>query len=240
MVAFSVLFRLNFVHDNPHHFSSIFPTDHNNLRGSIPESFSNLVKLTTLTLHENDLTGGTETVCGVLADQLNVFTADCLGRQFPLVEPELSCRCCTTCCSQVLRDCVVGNGLPPENDECSGASPISAGAAAQGSTALATFTLVGECGTAVPISSGLWYRTTGTGQTLRASTCNEDSKHFDTQISIFTGSCNALLCVDGNNDYCGLQSDVVWDSIVGQEYWILVHGGSGKETGSFLLELHIE
>jgi hypothetical protein len=59
------------------------------------------------------------------------------------------------------------------------------------------------CGKAVDFGfGGHWYSVVGTGLNLTASTCNPGTD-FDTQLSVFTGSCTSLVCVDGNDDIGG-------------------------------------
>ena len=69
-------------------------------------------------------------------------------------------------------------------------------------------------------SAGLWYTVTGTGGGITASLCGLEN--YDTQLSVWTGSCSSLECVAGNDDSCGLRSSVTWGSITGQEYYVFV------------------
>ena len=79
-----------------------------------------------------------------------------------------------------------------------------------------------------------WYRVAGTGTKLEASTCN-DLTEFDTRINVYSGSCDALTCVGADDDSCAVTpsaSRVAWDSVLGTDYFIVVHGASGS-TGGF-------
>ncbi|CAB9499604.1 CHU large protein [Seminavis robusta] len=86
-------------------------------------------------------------------------------------------------------------------------------------------------------SSGLWYSAVGTGRAMTVSTCpnvTAETPDFgrdflDTQISVYTGSCDSLVCVDGNDQFCGDQSAVSWFTEAGVEYLILVHGYDSRE-----------
>jgi hypothetical protein len=69
---------------------------------------------------------------------------------------------------------------------------------------------------------------------IAASTCN--ATDFDTHISVFTGSCDQLTCVDGNDNACGSQSLVEFQSIQNQTYHVLVHG-YGDSSGNFALQI---
>ena len=116
------------------------------------------------------------------------------------------------------------------NDKCEDAiGPLALdGIRIEGSTAMATAdTDAPFCYTATT-ANGLWYFVEGTGSIIQASLC--DSLSYDTRLSIYRGDCSAgdglssLFCVDGNDDFCGEQSLVTWDSEKGVTYYILVHG----------------
>lgn len=67
---------------------------------------------------------------------------------------------------------------------------------------------------------------------MTASLCHE-STNYDTKISVFSGDgCGSLQCIGGNDKWCGYQSSFDWDSVVGQNYWILVHGSTGGVAAS--------
>jgi len=72
----------------------------------------------------------------------------------------------------------------------------------------------------------------GTGERLYADTCS-DQTDFDTKLSIFSGRCDELVCVNGNDDACGLQSSISWDSELGEFYWILLHGFDTYGVGNY-------
>jgi hypothetical protein len=62
------------------------------------------------------------------------------------------------------------------------------------------------------------------------------STDFDTQVSVFTGSCTSLECVGGNDESdakeCGFTSEFQWQSEAFRTYMIAVHGFENA-TGSF-------
>jgi hypothetical protein len=127
----------------------------------------------------------------------------------------------------------------PADDLCSGATTITCGATVSGSTNTATFDKVDLCGTN-NTAPGVWYQFVGTGDFITLSTCSAGS-NFDTKISVFEGSCNALACVGGNDDDLGCSvsirsSKVEFLSTVGKNYYILVHGFA-RATGNFSLSL---
>jgi hypothetical protein len=87
------------------------------------------------------------------------------------------------------------------------AAPVAAVAAA----ALSDF--APACGSA---SEGVfpvfWFEIVGDGTNIEASTCGRAS--FETQISVYTGGCDSLECVDGNYKFCGMGLSVSWLSQV--------------------------
>jgi uncharacterized repeat protein (TIGR01451 family) len=116
---------------------------------------------------------------------------------------------------------------PATNNLCSGAIPITCGSTQTQTTVGATtggaptFT----CGTG-PGSGGLWYTYTGTGDVATFSLCGSS---FNTRMQILTGSCGSFTCVGGNDDFCGLQSQVAIASSLGTVYYIYVYGSTGSQ-----------
>ncbi len=133
-------------------------------------------------------------------------------------------------------DCVPPSPVP--NDFCDTAIDVGAlPASVDGTTIGATVddTVAPECGTTVT-APGVWYAVTGTGNSITASLCGGNTS-YDSKLSVYCGDCEVeLFCVDGNDDFCGLQSEVTWCSAPGQVYFILVHGFSSN-TGDFTLDV---
>jgi hypothetical protein len=71
---------------------------------------------------------------------------------------------------------------------------------------------------------GVWYAFIGTGVEVTASTCQEDSDA--SRITIYTGECDSLVCVDKVTTPCGLQSSVAWETGLGVEYFVFVQDAS--------------
>ncbi len=121
---------------------------------------------------------------------------------------------------------------PVTNDICSDAVIVSCNNGAYGTTVGATLDTEVEC--PAPLTApGIWYKYIGTGEMVSADVCGAS---FDTKIYIYTGTCGSLTCMDGNDDYCNLQSRVDWFAEAGEEYYILVHGFSSS-TGIFYLNI---
>jgi subtilisin-like proprotein convertase family protein len=128
-----------------------------------------------------------------------------------------------------------GTGDGVSNDLCENALDIALDTPTAGSTVGATIDTPPTCFTSVT-AGGVWYRVSGTGNTMTASTCSVNTA-YDTKLSVFCGSCDDLTCIDGNDDNCALPgffSELSWCSQAGADYYILVHGFSSA-TGSFEL-----
>lgn len=130
--------------------------------------------------------------------------------------------------------CVTYPSTPPANDQCAGATVVTCGNNYTGSTSLATTTgdPSGTCGTSAG-TPGVWFKFTGNGNTVTASLCGSS---YDTKIQVYSGSCGALACVTGNDDFCGLQSQVSWAAASGTDYYIFV-GGYSSATGNYSLTM---
>ena len=128
--------------------------------------------------------------------------------------------------------CAVGLAQPA-NDLCANPIAITGDGAITGTTVGATADTAPTCVTSTG-APGVWYTITdasGVGSSVTLSLCGSG---YDTKISVYTGACGALVCVTGNDDFCGLQSQVNFTSDGSSTYRILVHGfGSG--TGAFTL-----
>ena len=89
------------------------------------------------------------------------------------------------------------------------------------------------CGTGNGTGGGIWYKTVANCTSITASLC---SSLYDTKIRVYSGTCGALVCVTGNDDFCGLQSEVTWAATPGTTYYILVHG-YGSSEGTYTLTM---
>jgi|GEM_PF-1662912 len=126
-----------------------------------------------------------------------------------------------------------------DNDNCAGAIAVDIPSQTPGTTVNATVDDgLPFCGTSVT-SPGVWYTVVGTGTTITASLCDGNTS-FDSKLSAYCAvDCSDLTtatCVTGNDDTCGLQSEITWCSQAGAVYYILVHGFGGQ-TGTFELDI---
>jgi len=127
-----------------------------------------------------------------------------------------------------------GGGVPA-NDLCSGAEPITCGQTITSSTTDATSDGgLSFCGTDLTTAPGVWYSFTGDGSDVTLSLCGSG---FDTKIGVFTGSCGALVCVSGNDDFCALHSETgPFTAVNGTDYYVYVTG-FGSASGIFGLTM---
>ena len=121
--------------------------------------------------------------------------------------------------------------VAPANDLCTGAIPITCTQTITGSTIGANSDAVATCGTTLNSAPGVWYTFPGDGFSTTLSLCGSS---FDTKIGLFSGTCGALVCVTGNDDFCGFQSEVSFTSVVGTNYFVLVTGFA-TNAGAFTL-----
>ena len=112
------------------------------------------------------------------------------------------------------------NHSVPENDQCEQAFPIYPnGAPKIGTTAGATLEEKLFCDTSIT-APGVWYSLVGSGTLTQVRLC--EGTFFDTQVSVFEGTCEILFCVGSNDDFCSLQSAYLWYAKFGVTYYILV------------------
>ncbi len=140
-------------------------------------------------------------------------------------------------------NCVVNStsltqdACPPDNDICATATTIACGEIMTGNTSTATSNgaPTAFCGTGSG-APGVWYTFEGTDEIITASLCGSS---YDTKIQIYEGDCSALNCVIGNDDSCGVNSEVVFIADVGTTYYVYVYG-FGSSTGDYELILGCE
>jgi gliding motility-associated-like protein len=123
---------------------------------------------------------------------------------------------------------------PPANDLCVDAIEVFCGDSVSGDTTNATENdePTAFCGTGQG-APGVWYTYVGTGDIATFSLCNST---YDTKIQVYEGPCGALTCVTGNDDSCGLQSEVEILSTAGTTYYIYVFGW-GSSVGAYTLDI---
>ena len=122
---------------------------------------------------------------------------------------------------------------PPANDDCEDAESIACGDIVSGNIALATADINPACGDNAANGTGAWYSYTGTGDIVDVIV---EGVTMDATVSVYTGSCTNLTCVDGDNGNFSDDSVVRFSSEAGTEYLIFVSFFNGT-GGQYNLEL---
>ncbi len=130
-----------------------------------------------------------------------------------------------------------GGSTGPENDLCADAIAISCGDAITGDTTGATNTdAEPSCVTALDQGPGLWYNLTIPNDGDYDVTIDTFGSAFDTKLGVFSGDCGALVCVTGNDDTGGLQSEVMFVGAAGESFYVYITGYS-TNAGEFNLNV---
>jgi len=89
-----------------------------------------------------------------------------------------------------------------------------------------------------PLSPAVWYRTIGTGRTMKVQTCGS-AIPFDTVLEVYCGQggCNGLSCVASSDDDCGQLTSVAWCSDYAALYYIRVKGFNQYSYGNFEIQV---
>ena len=120
-------------------------------------------------------------------------------------------------------------GIGPGGLDCESATEILPGQTGVGAT---TDGLPGlDCDP--QLSRAHYYSVEGTGGLMRAETCSPVFL-YDTYLAVFAGACDFAGCVVSNDDTCGRQSVVEWESEPGEVYFIRVYGWSARQGVYFL------
>ena len=132
-----------------------------------------------------------------------------------------------------LSDCSV-----PTNDNCAGAITLGCGDNDSSTTCDATDgDAPSSCAGGGTPEAGVWYRFVGNGQIVTVSTAGSA---FDTQLNVYSGSCGALSCVDGDDDGGpGTTSEITFCALSGTIYYIYLDGFGGA-NGTYLITITCE
>lgn len=116
--------------------------------------------------------------------------------------------------------------IVPRNSACNNAVTLTPGSTVHGTTKYATVDVDAPTCLGVPTAAGVWYKVSGTGDTMTASLCGAGTS-YDSKITVYKGQCGHMQCVDSDDDGCGESggpSKVSWSSEMSTTYYILVHG----------------
>ena len=123
---------------------------------------------------------------------------------------------------------------------CEAALPIACGAVVTGTTVGAPTDAVPTCVTTNGTGGKIWYEFIGTGDVVTATTCSALTS-YDTKLWVFSGDCNNLTCVTGNDDDFNCVNDIFSSTVefvstLGETYYIIV-GGFGTSQGNYELSV---
>ncbi len=128
---------------------------------------------------------------------------------------------------------VIQTPIPPSNDLCSGATAVGIGASVDGTNIAATADgLFAPC-SGVSAGSAMVFHTTsvtqtGNGENNVGFSTDFDNTDFDTQIGVYTGTCAAPVCVDGDDDSGdGFTSFLPISTTATTNYIVAVRGFAG-------------
>ena len=127
------------------------------------------------------------------------------------------------------------------NDICEDAILVDCGSSSIGDSTDATITGAPQevCGTALNTAPGEWYSIQIPADGFYNVTIDTFGSLFDTKLGVFSGACDALVCIGGNDDTGGLQSEVSFVGTASETYTIYVTG-FGTNTGEYTLNVTCE
>ncbi|MDB9912362.1 T9SS type A sorting domain-containing protein [Flavobacteriaceae bacterium] len=127
------------------------------------------------------------------------------------------------------------------NDICEDAILVDCGSSSVGDSTDATNTDAPQevCGTTLNTAPGEWYSITIPNDGFYNVTVDTFGSLFDTKLGVYSGACDALVCVGGNDDTGGLQSEVSFIGTASETYTVYVTG-FGTNTGEYTLNVSCE
>ena len=147
----------------------------------------------------------------------------------------------STCTFDVILDFAACVGVECSNAEALATmDPCGDTQTVSGSTVGGTPNVEPFCGTTNGSGGANWYTFTGDGSDWTASTLNPGSS-YDTKLWVFEGTCGALNCVGGNDDFGGTsRSQVAFTTTAGATYYVAVGGFSANEGNYELTFTNVE
>ncbi|MGB3548312.1 MAG: PPC domain-containing protein, partial [Saprospiraceae bacterium] len=131
-----------------------------------------------------------------------------------------------------------GNPSPTvsENDLCADAINLVPGLNALGNTTVATNIGALDCDGTEIDGGGVWFTFIGAGSEITLSTANAGT-NFDTELNLYSGTCDALVCEDSDDDGgTGTTSVITFTAVENVTYYVYVDGSS-TSRGNFELSL---
>lgn len=127
--------------------------------------------------------------------------------------------------------CALALPAAAQNDDCSGAIPLTNGSTAYSTTSATNSQPNWPC--AGGGGKDIWFSYLAYGGPVSIELC---SSNYDTALQVFSGVCGSLNSITCNDDSCGLRSAVNFNSTAGQTYYVRIGGYSGS-SGSGLIQL---
>ena len=126
-----------------------------------------------------------------------------------------------------------GSSSSPANDDCENAIALECDTTVTGSTIEAS-------DSGQNLSPDVFYTYTGSGteETVTLSLC-DGGTDYDSFLRVFDDGCNLVNQIAGNDDFCGLQSELSFASDGTTTYTIMVEG-FGTGSGNFSLAVTCE
>jgi len=154
------------------------------------------------------------------------WTAPVSGTYYVHYNTNSGCGTASSCGTDYIECLSCTAPTAPANDLVCNSTPITCGQTISGTTVNATSSGEGVWCSVNQTLPGVWYVVPGNGQIMTANLC---ATAWDSKISVFSGpNCSTLSCVGGNDDWGPLCSSssasYSWSSVVGTNYYILVHG----------------
>ena len=125
----------------------------------------------------------------------------------------------------------------PPNDNCGDAIEMNSGNTYSGSTIGSSLDAVsGSCGTAIT-TGNVWYKfNSGANSQAIISTCSGGGySSYDGKLYLYSGTCGALTCVYGMDDYCVNNGPELNLYILPNTDYMVAVGGWSAQTGTFTL-----
>jgi hypothetical protein len=91
----------------------------------------------------------------------------------------------------------------------------------------------------IPFEPGVFFKINGTGTNMIATTCHKGTSQ-PTTITILTGSCDSLVCVENTvTTTCdGVHQVASWPSVAEHEYYIHISGDATNGQDRFVVAVH--
>jgi len=125
----------------------------------------------------------------------------------------------------------------PINDSCEVAPTLDLSPAKYfGSTMSAKLSTAIECNKPATETTALWYKVVGNGATATFSTCS-DLTDFSTDITVFSGTCMVLRCVNSKEKRCGKRKSVSFQTNENESYYVRVGGNATGAIGNFVMDV---